>query len=771
MGKSGGDPLIFPSGRRRPFLIFSLGLLLFLLPGVLPLLAFNPDLAVEYPSASLSKKALLEEGRYKDLLDWIDRYEPDNEYLKGVLNSKLTNVRAAVSNFLLCTNDANLRYYSFYNIGLALRGKNGTNCLPWFRKALTSDNPFINYQSELQTADLLVSLSNKRSGLEHYLKALEIVQRWERSQPTLLPFLGHSYLTRLLTSLTLTARDLGDPRYRAFGYRALAMNQPNRYNPFLSSLIQVMSNSQPQTFDENFHLFRHLSGMDIRSARTAGCLDECLKKAPSTEALVQVMELGFGWWLPRNREQPERMLRLYGPRLDASGLEDGVLYLKMMLAWSRRDQSSVLSNFSLVFNDQRSDPEYEAKTLSFYLDYMQEIPADPKPLEILLQHRRSFATNEGIVTDLFQYSLSKYFRNADPAGALAFLTNLPSRPEHEFFIARCLVMQGRKAEALGRFRSIILSGSSDYYTWLCLSEVKNLYKTEKEVQRTNINRSVQILNEIIGKDIPISELGRRYLEILSLNPDFILGADSVDAILRDRPGLSAGPAATNDRTILRLKGYFDASLVEEGSVELLLNDRNDLPFCLTMAEYFNKSGYSYLQIKYAERVQRLLQIGFPAWRIRHPIVSYLYPEWYRREVLTLSHRWGLAPSLVYAIVREESRFRHDALSRSGASGLMQLMPSTFSYIMNKKSDPVSSGAITSPAANIYAGTAFLKDLLLRYGDEYKAVAAYNAGPANLDKWIKRFNPPDDAYFLEFIPFPETQSYVMKVLTSQLGYNR
>jgi soluble lytic murein transglycosylase len=269
----------------------------------------------------------------------------------------------------------------------------------------------------------------------------------------------------------------------------------------------------------------------------------------------------------------------------------------------------------------------------------------------------------------------------------------------------------------------------------------------------------------------LPQTGRKFLEVLSLNPDFYVSGEMVDAAIASRPGLAADPGATNDALIRRMKKFFDASLLEEGQVELLLNDRGDLPFCLAMTRYFDAAGYSYLQIKYAERAHRLLQTGFPAYRVRHPLVASLYPEWYRKEVLTLSHRWNLAPSLVYAIIREESRFRFDALSRSGASGLMQLMPSTFSYIMRKKADPETPGAITSPAANIFAGTAFLKDLLQRYGNEFHAVAAYNAGPANVDKWLRRSTPPDDAYFVEFIPFPETRGYVKKVRVSKLGYER
>lgn len=107
---------------------------------------------------------------------------------------------------------------------------------------------------------------------------------------------------------------------------------------------------------------------------------------------------------------------------------------------------------------------------------------------------------------------------------------------------------------------------------------------------------------------------------------------------------------------------------------------------------------------------------------------------------------GLPPAIVHSIARAESNYREDAVSPKGAVGLMQLMPKTAADLNADPSDPQQ---------NAEAGAQYLRDLLARYENDphqvSKAVAAYNAGPAAVDKYN---GVP---------PFPETIQYVNRVL--------
>jgi soluble lytic murein transglycosylase-like protein len=106
---------------------------------------------------------------------------------------------------------------------------------------------------------------------------------------------------------------------------------------------------------------------------------------------------------------------------------------------------------------------------------------------------------------------------------------------------------------------------------------------------------------------------------------------------------------------------------------------------------------------------------------------------------------SLEPALLRAIIRVESNFNHRAVSPVGARGLMQLMPDTAGHIG-------TSRALYNPRANILAGAHYLRNMINQFQGNLKvALAAYNAGPKAVEKY--RGIPP----------FPETRSYVSKVL--------
>ncbi len=125
---------------------------------------------------------------------------------------------------------------------------------------------------------------------------------------------------------------------------------------------------------------------------------------------------------------------------------------------------------------------------------------------------------------------------------------------------------------------------------------------------------------------------------------------------------------------------------------------------------------------------------------------------------------GVDAALIAAVIYSESKFS-DATSSAGARGLMQITPEAAEEI-----ERLSGGTtfklddLSDPEINIRYGTFLLRELLDRYGDdEAAALAAYNAGPANADKWGGADLNVSD------IPFPETRAYVEEVLEKQQAY--
>lgn len=132
--------------------------------------------------------------------------------------------------------------------------------------------------------------------------------------------------------------------------------------------------------------------------------------------------------------------------------------------------------------------------------------------------------------------------------------------------------------------------------------------------------------------------------------------------------------------------------------------------------------------------------------------------------------WRVDPALLYAHALQESEFRTDAVSRTGARGLMQLMPATASLIARHKGDVVRS--LDDPATSFEYGQSYLEELAASGGTAGllpKVIAAYNAGPNNVARWTAGMNDP--LLFIEAIPFAQTRAYVAIVMRNYWIYQR
>ncbi|MCZ6605609.1 MAG: lytic transglycosylase domain-containing protein [Alphaproteobacteria bacterium] len=173
-------------------------------------------------------------------------------------------------------------------------------------------------------------------------------------------------------------------------------------------------------------------------------------------------------------------------------------------------------------------------------------------------------------------------------------------------------------------------------------------------------------------------------------------------------------------------------------------------------------------------------------------------------VLPLLHDADKAePALILAVIRQESTFRRDAVSRAGARGLMQLMPGTAAHVARALGETYERGRLTTDQDyNIRIGVHFLTQLLQRYDGSYAlAVAAYNAGPHRVDEWLETIGDPridaagemtdemtaemisamraaidtqmhtDMLDWIESVPFAETRNYIQRVLEAVPVYRQ
>jgi soluble lytic murein transglycosylase len=133
---------------------------------------------------------------------------------------------------------------------------------------------------------------------------------------------------------------------------------------------------------------------------------------------------------------------------------------------------------------------------------------------------------------------------------------------------------------------------------------------------------------------------------------------------------------------------------------------------------------------------------------------------------------GLDPALIAAVIYQESKFQ-DRTSGAGARGVMQLLPSTAHYIARKSGGTqFQQGDLADPQINIAYGSWYLRYLLHHYeGNERLAIAAYNGGETNVDRWVDTAGGPHKFKTDQDIPFPETRAYVASVEEKQGEYRK
>lgn len=142
------------------------------------------------------------------------------------------------------------------------------------------------------------------------------------------------------------------------------------------------------------------------------------------------------------------------------------------------------------------------------------------------------------------------------------------------------------------------------------------------------------------------------------------------------------------------------------------------------------------------------------------VYLYFIPKKYDDIIDKYSTEYNVDRSLVKAVIFKESRFKETAVSSKGAIGLMQLMPSTALWLMNKLK--IEDYKIESADNNIRLGTYYLSYLMnLMDSDEEHALLAYNAGPENAKRWVNSEGYSKE-YMDNYVDFNETRKYVREI---------
>ena len=189
----------------------------------------------------------------------------------------------------------------------------------------------------------------------------------------------------------------------------------------------------------------------------------------------------------------------------------------------------------------------------------------------------------------------------------------------------------------------------------------------------------------------------------------------------------------------------------------------------TLALLYSKMGNYYDSIRLL--TQHNINLKPKNGVVSKEMAELLYPRPFWNSIQKYANQFNVDPFLMVALIREESRFNPQALSKVGAIGLSQVMPGTGKYIAKSLNIPWTGEKLLANAeTNIMFGTYYVSRLKIEFNNNYvQMLMGYNAGPNMSRKWSKEFGTEDLDMLVANIPYSETQGYVIKVLKSYWIY--
>lgn len=356
---------------------------------------------------------------------------------------------------------------------------------------------------------------------------------------------------------------------------------------------------------------------------------------------------------------------------------------------------------------------------------------------------------------LFRAGLCLYKRGAyveaESAFAGLFLDGVgESAARALFWAAKCRQAVGHREEAVERYRDALEAARDTYYGRRALAALSALRGGASDVEHSSTSGdgnaplprggeasafAVWLAEWHQGLYLPAGRLDLR--RSLARDPAFV----RADILLR----LHEDDLAAKELTILERRIGADPRMLD------------------ILCDYYARSDLHRRAIRMAERILR----GSPASGLSETplyLRKKICPTHFAGLVVKESRRRGVNPYLVLSLVRQESLFEPRAVSWVGARGLSQIMPRTGRWIaMKLDRRGFRTSHLLEPETNIEFGVYYLARQIEEFdGDVLRALAAYNGGPENVDRWWDYGGGADQDVFVEDIGYSETNDYVRRV---------
>jgi soluble lytic murein transglycosylase len=402
------------------------------------------------------------------------------------------------------------------------------------------------------------------------------------------------------------------------------------------------------------------------------------------------------------------------------------LYQIGQILWNRHDNAQALDYFRQVMERYPTSPYFERSRYAA-ADIYESFGRKQEAIALYTSIMKSFP-NSQVHDDAASRLAWLYYRDGDWRQASTAFQSLAAHAKENALRTAGMYWQGRSAEKLGDeetavriYRQIVDGSEESYYQALALRALGRMGIAVEEPKIGTLPTGTET-------DPPMSAAITYHLS----------RARELSAISLHR-----------------------LAVAELNEVERL-SKKHSLLRPLLMHEYFSNQAYG-LSLAIANQL--------PSSQSERNL--YRFPLAYWEMIQQKAQERELDPYLILALIRQESLFDAQARSPAAALGLMQLLPSTASRVAKQIGvSPPSNEQLFQPEINLVLGTQYLKDLLQRYSNDwFKAIAAYNAGEAAVDRWEKEILTDDAEEFVERIPYLETRGYVKLVMRNHRIYKR
>src|SRR4030042_6309540 len=181
---------------------------------------------------------------------------------------------------------------------------------------------------------------------------------------------------------------------------------------------------------------------------------------------------------------------------------------------------------------------------------------------------------------------------------------------------------------------------------------------------------------------------------------------------------------------------------------------------IALTHYSKKYNYAFLEVFSCLKLLKLSGLKENIILMPEEFTIMLFPKPFGACVPRSAADYSLDENILYALMKAESLFKHNAISSAGATGLMQLMPGTAKGIA--RAVRLNQYDLTDPCTSIRLGAHYIAGLIREFKGNFQYMdAAYNPGAGNVTKWKERLPNDDMDYFTEFTPFIETRYYILR----------